>query len=664
MTIRSLPLLAVLAAAAGLVHAAPPAQQFFEAPHYKEAKLSPSGRYLALRVGSNESRDSVMVLDNETLKVVGGGRMADYDVGNIRWVNDNRLLYTVADHNIAWGNKSFAPGLYAMSRDGKEMRQLVAHRRMDSGLGSHIKSRLEPWNTFLMKEDGAQDSDTVYLARPMWSDRPGFEIERNELVKLNTVTGQGVVLSHPGNAESWMLDNKGEPTILISSRDGKDTIHHLNGNGEWRDIITQAAYGSDADSLAPIGFYDDKHLLVKTRRNGDKAALYLLDLATGKLDPNPLVAMADFDFNGTMVYSNRRLAGLHYLADARSSAWFDPALKAAQAEVDKLIGGMTNLITPPTHPETDWLLVVSYSDRQPRFYSLYNSKTHELKGLGSTHPDIKSSEMGRQDIVKYRARDGLEVPAWLTLPAKGGKKLPMVVLVHGGPYLRGIEWGWDADSQFLASRGYAVLQPEFRGSTGYGYHLFASGLKQWGLKMQDDIADSVKWAVEKGIADPDRICIMGGSYGGYATLMGLINDPGLYRCGIAYAAVADIPLQYSNGMAVLSDLPSDYKIYGLPVLVGDLEKDAAQFVATSPLKQAARIKRPLLLAHGTDDIRVPYPHYTEMRSALREAKADAEFVDYVGEGHWWSTLKTRLDFWGRVETFLDKHIGKAAAANQ
>ena len=653
-------LLAGLATVAGLANAAPPAQQFFEAPHYKDAKLSPSGRYLALRVGSNEARDSVVVFDNETLKVVGGGRLADYDIGNIRWVNDNRLLYTVADHKVAYGDKRFAPGLYAMSRDGKEIRQLAEHRDSGAGTGTHIKTRVEPWNTFLMDEEGAQDSDTVYVQRPMWTELAGYQIERTELVKLNTVTGQSQVLSHPGVAEGWMLDQKGEPSIMVSAKDGKETIHYRNASGEWREVATQAAYGGNEDGIAPIGFYDDKHLLVKTRKNGDKAALYLMDLASGKLDPNPLVAMADFDFDGEMVYSKKRLVGLHYLADARSSAWFDPAMKAAQAEVDQQIAGMINIITPPTQPESDWLLVASYSDRQPRFYSLYNSKTRELKGLGSVHPDIKAGEMGRQDIVKYKPRDGLEVPAWLTLPAKGGSKLPMVVLVHGGPHLRGNEWGWDADSQFLASRGYAVLEPEFRGSTGFGFKLFAAGLKQRGLKMQDDVADGVKWAVEKGIADPKRICIMGGSYGGYSTLMGLINDPELYRCGIAYAAVVDIPLQYSSSMFVLSDVPVDYKAYGVPVLVGDLEKDAAQFVATSPLKQAARIKRPLLLAHGTDDRRVPVPHYNKLRSALQDAKADAEYVEYVGEGHGWSTLKTRLDFWGRVEKFLDKHIGAGA----
>jgi dipeptidyl aminopeptidase/acylaminoacyl peptidase len=247
----------------------------------------------------------------------------------------------------------------------------------------------------------------------------------------------------------------------------------------------------------------------------------------------------------------------------------------------------------------------------------------------------------------------------LTLPAKGGKKLPMVVMVHGGPYVRGTEFGWDPTAQFLASRGYAVLEPEFRGSTGYGLGLFKAGMKQWGLSMQDDIADSVQWAVAQGHADPERVCIMGGSYGGYATLMGLIKDPGLYRCGIAYAAVTDIPLML-EGMLWQSDTPDEYRKYGAPIMLGDVHADAERFAATSPLRQAARIKRPLLLAHGSDDRRVPVVHFTKLRSALEAHRADAEFMEYSGEGHGWSVSKTSIDFWTRVERFLDKHIGGAA----
>ncbi|WP_426319432.1 alpha/beta hydrolase family protein [Pseudoduganella sp. R-43] len=647
-----------LATVGGLAHAAPPLQQFFEPAHFKDAAISPSGRYVALRIGDNTLRDGMVVIDSETQAVVGGTRLAGYDIAAIRWVNDNRLVYNVDDSKLTAGETEFAPGLWAVNRDGTDKRQLAEHR-IAYVIGSLITRHVEPWNTFLMSERGAQDSEFIYARRPEWKER-SHVIERTDLIRLNTSTGQATTVSRPAAAKYWMLDHKGEPSIMVSLKDGKQTFHYRDpASREWRVLATFTAYGEE-DGIEPVGFVNDEQMLVKARLKGDKAALHTLDLSSGKVDPEPLVSLSDYDFSGSMVYSNKHLLGIHYLGEARSSIWFDAGMKAAQAEVDKRLPDLVNIITPPATPEVPWLLVRSYSDRQPHTYLLFNSKTGQLKVIGASHPDINPAEMGRQELVKVKARDGMQIPVWLTKPAKGGSKLPMVVMVHGGPYVRGTEWGWDSDAQFLASRGYAVLEPEYRGSTGYGVKLFSAGFKQWGLKMQDDIADSVKWAVEKGIADPDRVCIMGGSYGGYATLMGLVNDPELYRCGISYLAVTDIPLLYDGGMALLSDLPDDYKKHGVPVLVGDLEKDAAQLVATSPLKQAARIKRPLLMAHGSDDRRVPFVHFKKMRSALEDAKADAEFVEYVGEQHGWHTLKTRLDFWGRVEKFLDKHIGAGA----
>jgi dienelactone hydrolase len=653
-------MLCVLLTVAGLAQAAPPLEHFFETESFKDAKLSPSGRYVALRVGNSPGRDSLVVLDSATLENVGGARMADMDVGEVRWVNDDRLVFNIIDRTVGPGDRRFAPGLYSISRDGKALRQLVNHGFHEmSTIGTNIKTRLEPWNTYLLPQDGGQDSEFIFVQRPVWPETNSYAIKRVDLIKLNTVNGQSSFVDRPATSMGWMLDHKGQPSVMLSESEGNTTIHYRDASGSWRDIATIPSYALSKNGIEPLGFLDDKYMLVKARRNGDKAALHALELATGKVNPEPMVELADFDFEGSMVYSKRRLVGIHYLADARSTAWFDPALKAAQQAVDKKLPGLINTITPPVAPDSPWLLVASHADRQPRFYALYNSQSGEIKGIGGAHPSIKPSDMGQVAFAKFRARDGLEVPVWLTTPARSGKKLPMVVLVHGGPYVRGQEWNWDADAQFLASRGYAVLEPEFRGSTGYGLKLFQAGMKQWGLKMQDDIADSVKWAVEKGIADPKRVCIMGGSYGGYATLMGLVNDPGLYRCGIAYAAVTDIPAMFESGMTVLSDIHDDYMKYGVPELIGDLNKDAAQFAATSPLKQAARITAPLLMAHGSSDRRVPAPHFRRLRSALPENKAN-EFVEYSGEGHGWSTAETRIDFWRRVEKFLDRHIGAGA----
>jgi dipeptidyl aminopeptidase/acylaminoacyl peptidase len=229
--------------------------------------------------------------------------------------------------------------------------------------------------------------------------------------------------------------------------------------------------------------------------------------------------------------------------------------------------------------------------------------------------------------------------------------------VHDGPYVRGAQWGWNPQTQFLASRGYAVLEPEFRGSAGFGTRHFRAGWKQWGLAMQDDIADGAKWAIAEGIADPKRICIAGASYGGYATLMGLVNDPGLFKCGVDWVGVTDIKLLYT-GQWYASDMSPTYKQYGMPVLIGDPVKDAAQFKATSPIEQAARITQPLLLAYGGADKRVPLNHGKEFYAAVKRTNPDVEWVVYEEEGHGWGLPKNRIDFWTRVEKFLDRNIGK------
>jgi len=246
------------------------------------------------------------------------------------------------------------------------------------------------------------------------------------------------------------------------------------------------------------------------------------------------------------------------------------------------------------------------------------------------------------------------------LPAGGAKHAPMVVLVHGGPQVRGNQWEWNPETQFLASRGYAVLEPDFRGSTGYGDRHFRAGWKQWGLAMQDDIADGARWAIAQGIADPKRICIAGASYGGYATLMGLVNDPDLYRCGVSRAGVTDINLLYDGHWSFTSDLSEQYKQYGMPDMVGDPVKDAEQLKATSPIRQAARIRAPLLLAYGGADVRVPIYHGRKFMDAIKPTNKQVEWIEYADEGHGWSLPSTRVDFWGRVEKFLDKHIGDGA----
>ncbi len=349
--------------------------------------------------------------------------------------------------------------------------------------------------------------------------------------------------------------------------------------------------------------------------------------------------------------------GLRVETDARTTVWFDPQMKAIQKVVDARLPGRINELSCRRCSQPDKVILVhSWSDQDPGHYWVYRPDGERWQDIGPTRTGIDPRRMATLDFHRIRARDGLEMPVWVTTPAGPAPAAPRpaVVLVHGGPWVRGGHWRWDANAQFLASRGYLVIEPEFRGATGYGAAHFRAGWKQWGLAMQDDVADAVAWAVAKGFADPRRVCIAGASYGGYATLMGLVRHPELYRCGVAWAAVTDPRLLFE--LDWISDISEDARKFGFSVVIGDPVADRAALAATAPTEQAARIKAPLLLAFGAKDRRVPLEHGDRMRSALRAAGNDPEWVLYPDEGHGWWLVENRLDFARRLERFLGTHL--------
>jgi dipeptidyl aminopeptidase/acylaminoacyl peptidase len=298
------------------------------------------------------------------------------------------------------------------------------------------------------------------------------------------------------------------------------------------------------------------------------------------------------------------------------------------------------------------VLVAAGSDRQPLQYYLYTRAPAGLLRLGEAHPAIHAEQMGWRDFHHYTARDGREIPVYVTLPpGKPKGPQPTVVLVHGGPFLRGVHWDWEASAQFLATRGYVVIEPEFRGSLGYGAEHHQAGLRQLGLSMEDDLADAAQWAEQQGWTDPHRIALVGGSYGGYATLMGLIRFPDLFRAGVDWAGPSDLDLLYSTNLNSQWSQRS-----GELALFGDPDADAAQFAATSPLRQAAQLSQPLLIAHGLQDPVVSSAHSYKMVSALRQANRQVEWLPYPGEIHGWIYPADAVDFWQHVEAFLAKNL--------
>jgi dipeptidyl aminopeptidase/acylaminoacyl peptidase len=308
-------------------------------------------------------------------------------------------------------------------------------------------------------------------------------------------------------------------------------------------------------------------------------------------------------------------------------------------------------------------LVRAYSDVDPGQFWLYQAQPADgepaWRAVGKVRDGIDPAGMAQLGLYRIKARDGRDLPVWVTRSPGATGPLPAVVLVHGGPWVRGNVFGWHAYAQFLASHGYVVIEPEFRGSRGYGVAHYRAGFKQWGQAMQDDVADALRWAQSEGLAS-GKACIAGGSYGGYSALMGLVRDPALYRCGVAWLAVTDLELMLDGAWWVDDDTTGEMRRHHLPDTVGDLKKDADMIAANSPIKQAARIKAPVLLAFGEADRRVPLTHGKRMRDALREAGNEPVWVTYPGEGHGLAVPKNRVDFAERMEKFLAQHLEPAS----
>ncbi len=648
-----------LASSAQTARALPPIAAFFDGSHVVQPTFSPNGKLLATISRAPGKRGGLTVIDLATNQFYTAARFPNADVAHFQWVNNERLMFDTSDQLVSRGKVTYAPGLYAANYDGSKMKQL-ADRNPGGGVQVAPSSKFDHLlpRTIRMSDDpGAQDSDSAYVINPSFGG--SNRVHDTNLLLVDTLNGRSRRVERPDNTDGWLLDRQGQPRLAISIDDAMQTIHYRDpGSDTWRALVTQNVFSSTHGVFQPLAFGPDGTLYVKANNGSDKASVYALDLATGKVREPALITMTDYDFAGKLIMGKDKLLGFRATTDAESTIWLDPAMKALQEEIDKRLDGTVNLVSVPTRPEAPWVLVDTYSDVRPHTIMLYNTETKAFTKVGDAHPGIRPAQMGTQKTISYKARDGLTIPALLTLPP-GPKRdhLPLVVLVHGGPYVRGSTWGWHPESQFLASRGYAVLEPSYRGTTGFGEKHYRAGWKQWGLAMQDDIADGAKWAIAQGLVDPKRICIAGASYGGYATLMGLVNDPDLYKCGVEWVGVTDIGLFADGHWSYESDMTDRFRTYGMPELIGDPVKDAARLKATSPLAQAARIKQPLLLAYGGGDMRVPLYHGNQFYAAIKQTNADVEWIVYPDEGHGWSSPQTRFDFWARVEKFLDRNIG-------
>jgi dipeptidyl aminopeptidase/acylaminoacyl peptidase len=367
---------------------------------------------------------------------------------------------------------------------------------------------------------------------------------------------------------------------------------------------------------------------------------------------HPLV---DLDTSTPLLGPDRKLLGFLADADKPEMLWLDEDYAKMHAVVNRgLPKGNVNTMNVLDDGRVQ---VISRSDRDPGTYYLYDPVARQLQEVMRPYDWIKPERMSSMQVVRYKARDGLEIPAYLTLPfGKTPAKLPLIAWIHGGPWVRD-EWQYSPDVQFLASRGYAVLQPNYRGSTGFGARHLMSSFKQYGKTMQDDITDGIRYLVAQGIVDPNRVCIGGGSYGGYATMQGLVKEPDLFRCGIDEAGVTDLIWAQELGYTDFNLGDSDAAEAWYKVTIGDVKADRALLEQYSPRLHADKIKAPVLFVHGVGDRRVPIQHAEGMRDAMQAAGKAYEWVVYPEEGHGFTKPENKIDRYKKIEAFLAKNLG-------
>ena len=641
-----------------------PTADFFNFPTMNGASISPDGRAVSILVRNTAGRRQLAVLDTADLskfRIVAS--FAEFDVVGARWADSKTLVFSMGDETeSAFGQRG--SGLYAIGSDGEGMRTLIRFRGENEQVGTMIKSHALDADMYSFGQtlhDGSGDIIIDHWSKTTVVNNYGSEWTGTAPMRMNAGTGtlSGIAGKWPDQVDHWEFDAQGQVRAAMQYKDGQTTLLVRDESGAWQARAQFPTWRRGADDAVLEGIGADGQAYVNKLHGEEGAeALYRYDLKAGRSDAEPIVSVKGFDIDSSLVedYRNHKVLGVHFESDAAGTVWFDPDMKTLQAKVDARLPGFVNRIDPADCGCAQRVLVTSHSDRQPPLFFLYDRSSDTLIPFGAARSKIDRRQMADTDFVRIKTRDGHDLPVYMTKP-HGKGPWPTVVLVHGGPSVRGWHWRWDGESQFLASRGYLVVKPEFRGSEGYGAALESAGHKQWGLKMQDDIADATVWAAQQGLEDPKRTCIMGGSYGGYATLMGLVRYPDLYRCGVAAAAVTDINLMYDVGW---SDIGSQAKTYGMPELIGDQVADAEQLKATSPILQASRITRPLLLAHGGVDRRVPIVHATKLLSALEASHAPVTWIEYKDEAHGWRKPETRIGYYEEVQKFLDANIGPAA----
>lgn len=622
---------------------------FVQQDVYEWVKISPDGKHFAV-TKPLEDRTALLILRREdhafTAKIMGG---PDSVVDDFWWANDERVVVSLSRKRGSRDEPVSIGELYAVNVDGKYSMLLASPYgvREHAGLVTEISNTLEQ-SVYMLDPLAADPRNVLVSAVPVAND-PFVRIEKLDIYNRNRVR----IAEVPVRRASFVSDQSGEVRFAVGANtDNISKLYYREARGEqWR-LINDA--GTSGQRRFPLGFSADGRLAyLQVEQPTGPDSIVSWDPATGKetellrdtvVDPYQIL----YDMDG------KTPIGASFMHERISNRFFDEAARTPRLyrSLEKVFVHDAVRMTSATS-DGRYVLLFVWGDRNNGDYFLFDTEQKKADRIFSRREWFVPQQVPPSRLVSFRARDGMQLHGYLTEPltAANGPR-PMVLLPHGGPFTVFDQWRFDDDTQLLAAAGYAVLRVNYRGSGNYGRAYTDAGSREWGARMQDDLADATQWAVKEGIADRDRICIYGASYGGYAALMGVARDPGLYRCAAGYVGVYDLELMHRD----TSQGSGSGRTWAM-----DWLGDRRELGASSPVNLADRIKVPVFLAAGGKDERAPIEHSKRMERALKRAGVPVETLYYPNEGHGFYTEPHRREYYARLLGFLNQHLGGATA---
>lgn len=597
-----------------------PLEDFFKNPEKSSFSISPNGKYFAFKAPF-EDRMNVFVQKIGDTSVQQITKVTDRDITWFFWANDDRILYMKDDG----GNEDWK--IFGVNKDGSNFKALTNFDKVRTSIIDNLENIPDTILVGLNKRD------------------PRVE----DAYKLNINTGElKLVGANPGNYTGWMTDHEGKLRIAYSSNGVSTTLLYRDTeNDEFEKVITT----NFKESIYPTFFtFDNKNVYALSNLNRDKTQIIEYDIKNNK-EIKVLFKHDSVDIAG-LYYSKKRqvLTACSYNTWKTHFHFFDNISAKRRETLRSKFPGYDVGIASANKNENKFIIRV-YNEKTYGSYYFYDEETGKTEKLTDISPWLNEKDMAQTKPISYQSRDGLTIHGYLTLP-KGvkAKNLPVIIHPHGGPSARD-NWGFNPTVQFLANRGYAVLQMNFRGSTGYGKEFWTAGFKKWGKEMQNDITDGVNWLINEKIADKEKVAIFGASYGGYATLAGLCFTPDVYACGVDYVGV-------SNIFTILENIPPYWEPYRemLYEMIGNPVTDSTYLQEVSPKFHADKIKAPLFIAQGANDPRVKKIESDQMVEAMKERGVKVQYMVKENEGHGFRNQENKMDFYREMEKFLNTHL--------